>query len=81
MIFCNAGGPPGEGYCGLSQVTVPFIGPLTKLGSAIEGMSVVELDKHILEVAEKNYMVRKDMAREDWHYTYRHDSFAQSNDD
>lgn len=44
-------------------------------------MNVVELDTHILEVAERNYKVRKDLAREDWHYTYRHDSFAQSKDE
>ncbi|KAJ9649729.1 hypothetical protein H2199_000508 [Coniosporium tulheliwenetii] len=46
----------------------PFIGPLTRLGSAAEGMSVVDLDLGILEDAEENYGVRKDLAREDWHY-------------
>ncbi|EON65327.1 hypothetical protein W97_04565 [Coniosporium apollinis CBS 100218] len=72
IVFANAGGPPGKGYAGLSQVTVPFIGPLTRLGSAAEGMSVVDLDLGILEDAEENYGVRKDLSRDDWHYMYRH---------
>ncbi|KAF1831366.1 carbon-nitrogen hydrolase [Decorospora gaudefroyi] len=72
VVFANAGGPPGEGYAGLSQVTVPFVGPLTKLGSSAEGMSVVDVDMRILEDAEENYGVRADLARDDWHYDYRH---------
>ncbi|KAF2644981.1 carbon-nitrogen hydrolase [Massarina eburnea CBS 473.64] len=72
VIFANAGGPSGRGYAGLSQVTVPFIGPLTRMGSCAEGMSVVDLDMQILEEAEDNYKVREDLAREDWHYDYRH---------
>ncbi|KAI9699494.1 MAG: hypothetical protein M1820_007125 [Bogoriella megaspora] len=71
IIFVNAGGPPGKGYAGLSQVTAPFIGPLTRLGSSAEGMSVVNLDMAILEEAEANYKVREDMAKHDWHYDYR----------
>src|SRR3954469_4535916 len=39
VIFANAGGPPGKGYAGLSQVTVPYIGPLARLGSCLEGMA------------------------------------------
>lgn len=72
IIFANAGGPPGHGYAGLSQVTVPYIGPLTRLGSCAEGMSVVDLDLGILEDAEETYKVRADLARDDWHYDYRH---------
>lgn len=72
IIFANAGGPPGRGYAGLSQVTVPFVGALTKLGGAAEGMSVVDIDMQILEDAEANYQVRADLARDDWHYDYRH---------
>ena len=72
IVFANAGGPPGKGYAGLSQVTAPFIGPLTRMGSCAEGMSVVDLDMQILEDAEANYKVREDMAREEWHYDYRH---------
>ena len=71
IVFANAGGPPGCGYAGLSQVTVPFIGPITRLGSSSEGMSVVDLDLGILDIAEDNYRVRADIARHDWHYDYR----------
>jgi predicted amidohydrolase len=72
VVFANAGGPPGKGYAGLSQVTVPFVGALGKLGGAGEGMCVVDLDMQILEDAESNYQVRSDIARGDWHYVYRH---------
>ncbi|KAF2139334.1 uncharacterized protein K452DRAFT_289880 [Aplosporella prunicola CBS 121167] len=72
IIFANAGGPPGEGYAGLSQVTVPYVGALTRLGGSAEGMSVVDLDLSILDDAEDNYRVREDLARHDWHYDYRH---------
>ena len=37
-----------------------------------EGMRVVEVDMEILEVAEMNYKVREDLAKEDWHYGYSH---------
>ncbi|KAF2191118.1 carbon-nitrogen hydrolase [Zopfia rhizophila CBS 207.26] len=72
IIFANAGGPPGRGYAGLSQVTVPFVGALTRLGSCAEGMSVVDVDMQILEDAEENYKIRSDLTRDDWHYDYRH---------
>ncbi|KAF2271784.1 carbon-nitrogen hydrolase [Westerdykella ornata] len=72
VVFTNAGGPPGEQFVGLSQVAVPFAGPLTRLGSSAEGMSVVDVDMKILEEAEANYGIRADLAREDWHYDYRH---------
>lgn len=72
IVFANAGGPPGRGYAGLSQVVVPFVGPLTRMGSCGEGMSVVDIDLQVLEDAEANYQVRSDLARDDWHYDYRH---------
>lgn len=74
IIFANVGGPPGMGYAGLSQVTVPYCGAITKLSSHAEGMSVVDIDMEILEEAEANYGVRADLARDDWHYLYRHNS-------
>ena len=58
---------------------MPFIGALgdeTK-DSEEEGMSIVDIDMEILDEAEKNYKVREDMGRADWHYTYRHDSFGE----
>jgi hypothetical protein len=72
IVFANAGGPPGRGYAGLSQVTIPFVGALTRLGSCAEGMSVVDVDMQVLEDAEENYKIRADLEREDWHYDYRH---------
>ena len=84
MIFVNAGGPRGTTgrgtYAGLSRVTVPFLGALgdeTK-DSEEEGMSIADIDMEVLEKAEDNYKVREDIGREDWHYTYRHDNFRQT---
>ena len=50
---------------------MPFIGPLGRMASSEEGMSIVDLDMTILDEAEDNYKVRADLAREDWHYFYR----------
>ncbi|KAF2761292.1 carbon-nitrogen hydrolase [Pseudovirgaria hyperparasitica] len=72
IIFANAGGPPQKGYAGLSQVVIPYVGPIARLGSSAEGMAVIDLDLGILEDAEENYKVRADLARQDWHYDYRH---------
>lgn len=72
IAFCNAGGPNAEGYAGLSQVCIPFAGPLVRMGGPSEGMAVVDLDLGVLDIAEDNYKVRADLAREDWHYSYRH---------
>ncbi|GAB7346215.1 hypothetical protein MBLNU457_4948t2 [Dothideomycetes sp. NU457] len=55
IVFCNAGGPSGEGYVGLSQVCAPFVGPIVKIGSYAEGMAVAALDMQIVEDAEENY--------------------------
>ena len=68
----NAGGPPGSGFAGLSQVTIPFVGPLARLGASPEGMLVVDLDLKVVDLAEDYYKVREDLARDDWHYDYRH---------
>ncbi|KAG9199467.1 hypothetical protein G6514_008430 [Epicoccum nigrum] len=72
IVFANAGGPPGKGYAGLSQVTVPFVGPVGRLGGSGEGMLVVDVDLKVLEEAEECYGVRRDILGEDWHYEYRH---------
>ena len=37
-------------------------------------MSVVDVDMGILEEAEECYGIRGDLARDDWHYDYRHDT-------
>ncbi|RWA06812.1 hypothetical protein EKO27_g8288 [Xylaria grammica] len=63
VVFVNAGGPPEKGektsFAGLSQVGVPHLGALGRLGRA-EGMSIVDLDMDVLRVAEENYKVRED---------------------
>jgi predicted amidohydrolase len=73
VVFANAGGPPGKTekgtYAGLSQVCVPLQGALGKLGPE-EGMTVVDVDMKVLDVAEANYKVRQDMGSEGWHYEY-----------
>lgn len=75
IVFCNIGGPSGASdYAGRSQVTMPFIGPLARLGSGAEGVLLVDLDMNILEHAERNYKVRADLARSDWHYDYFKDA-------
>lgn len=58
----------------MSRVTVPFLGALGEetRGFKGEGMSVVEVDMRVLEEAERQYKVREDLGREDWHYVYRH---------
>ncbi|KAI1122364.1 carbon-nitrogen hydrolase [Nemania abortiva] len=72
-VFVNAGGPPEKGnktnFAGLSQVGVPHIGALGRLGPA-EGISIVDLDMNVLKIAEENYKVREDMKTEGWHYAY-----------
>ncbi|KAJ6103431.1 hypothetical protein N7486_005858 [Penicillium sp. IBT 16267x] len=70
VVFANAGGPPGKSYCGLSQINIPYAGPLVRLGTSTEGMGVATLDMAVMEDAEKNYGIRADMADPDW--CYRH---------
>ncbi|KAL7621869.1 hypothetical protein AAE478_007369 [Parahypoxylon ruwenzoriense] len=73
VVFVNAGGPPEKGektsFAGLSQVGMPHIGSLGKMGRS-EGMSILDLDMDVLRIAEDNYKVREDMRREGWHYAY-----------
>ena len=66
--------PAGSHYAGLSRVTVPFVGAIPALGedmkdSAVEGMSIVDVNMRHVEEAEKNYKIRADM-RENWHYQH-----------
>ena len=85
VVFVNGGGPKGRTkrgtFAGLSRVAMPFIGARGSetMDTGEEGMSIVEADMELLEQAEKNYKVREDLAREDWHYVYRHDSFPRDN--
>jgi predicted amidohydrolase len=67
VVFANAGGPEGV-YVGLSQVAVPFRGPVGRMGGCEEGVLVVDIEMEVLVEAERNYQVRADMGRADWHY-------------
>ena len=40
---------------------------------------MVDLDMQILEDAEENYKVRKDLASEGWHYDYRQSAEEKGN--
>jgi len=73
VIFVNAGGPVEEGYAGLSQVALPIVGTVKgSFENGEAGMRIVEVDMEVLEIAERNYKVREDLAKEDWHYGYSH---------
>lgn len=73
IIFCNAGGPKGEGYVGLSSVSMPIVGTLPgSFEDGEPGVRIIEVDEKLLDVAEANYKIREDLKREDWHYGYSH---------
>ncbi|KPM45636.1 hypothetical protein AK830_g913 [Neonectria ditissima] len=75
VIYCNAGGPANEGFFGCSQVVLPIVG--TVPGSFTDGteeMRVLDVDMRTVEVAERNYKVREDLRKEDWHYGYARES-------
>jgi predicted amidohydrolase len=75
VIFVNAGGKAEDGYCGLSQVAMPLLGAVKgSFDGPEDGMRVVEVDMEVLEIAERNYKVREDLAKENWHYGYSHES-------
>ncbi|KAM0263918.1 hypothetical protein ACHAQJ_000953 [Trichoderma viride] len=60
VAFCNA--------LGHSQVTMPILGSLGKMGVEKEGCIVSEIDLEALDVAESHYKVREDIRAEEWHY-------------
>lgn len=61
VALCNAWGQ--------SQVTMPILGSLGKLGVEEEGTIVSEIDLSVLGVAESHYRIRADLAHEAWHYS------------
>lgn len=71
VIFCNAGGPADEGFIGVSQAALPIVGAVEgSFPDSTEAVQIAEVDMEIVEVAERNYKVRQDIQREDWHYGY-----------
>ncbi|KAJ5689553.1 hypothetical protein N7462_003945 [Penicillium macrosclerotiorum] len=70
VVFCNVAGPASEGFAGLSQVALPFLGRVDRFDNSEEGMKIVSVDTNVLEEAENVYKVREDLATPDWHYGY-----------
>jgi predicted amidohydrolase len=68
VVFANAGGP-SDVYVGLSQIAVPFVGPIAAMKDSSEGTIIADIDLGVLKAAEVNYKVRADMTAVDWHYT------------
>lgn len=69
VLFCNIGGPAEDGYMGLSQAVLPIVGPVPGgFEDCAEGMKVVDVDLNLIDVAEDNYKVRKDLGKEGFHY-------------
>lgn len=69
IVFCNVGGPKEEDFMGLSQVVLPLVGSVPGgFEDSSEGVRVVEVNLEVLDVAESNYKIRKDLARLDFHY-------------
>jgi predicted amidohydrolase len=83
VVYVNAGGAAsggcvpmpkagedefGRSYAGVSQVGMPLLGSLGRIGHGQEEMSVVEIDMGVLDVAEGVYKVREDMGRRQWAY-------------
>lgn len=60
IVFINAGG--------LSQLCMPIQGPIGVMPIEEEKMGVVDIDLDVLRIAENNYKVREDLARDDFHY-------------
>jgi hypothetical protein len=55
--MANAGGPEEKGYAGLSQITLPFMGPIVKAEGTGEQLIIGDVNMEILEEAEANYKV------------------------
>ncbi|KAK1449439.1 carbon-nitrogen hydrolase [Colletotrichum paranaense] len=71
IIYCNAGGPSEQGYFGCSQVALPIVGKVPgSFTDGEDGMRVVDVDMRVVEIAERNYQIRQDLGRIDWHYGY-----------
>ncbi|WQF86720.1 Putative carbon-nitrogen hydrolase [Colletotrichum destructivum] len=71
LIYCNATGPPEQGFFGCSQVALPIVGKVPgSFNDGEEGMRLVDVDMRVVEIAERNYQIRKDLKRVDWHYGY-----------
>ena len=77
VVYVNAAAPKGavdgkdplgNEFCGVSQVAMPILGALGGSMGPCEEMRVVDVDMGVLDLAESQYKVRQDMAKEGWHY-------------
>ncbi|RJE25970.1 hydrolase, carbon-nitrogen family [Aspergillus sclerotialis] len=66
IAFANAAGKE-EKWLGMSQVSMPVVGSVGKMGDE-EGLLVVDVDMRLLDIAEDCYGIRTDLKREGWHY-------------
>lgn len=62
VAFCNAFGE--------SQVTMPVLGTLGKLGIEKDDMIISEVNIDVLRAAEEHYKVRADLQDDGWHYSH-----------
>jgi predicted amidohydrolase len=69
IVFTNIGGAEGAGDLGLSQVAMPFSGPLGKPLGGGEGLNVIDVDMDEFEEAEQFYGIRKDINGDSWRYS------------
>ncbi|KAI0537735.1 carbon-nitrogen hydrolase [Xylaria digitata] len=61
VAFCNA--------WGRSQMTMPILGSLGKLGVEEEGTILRDVDLEVLKVAEEHFEIRADLRGDEWHYS------------
>ncbi|MFW6107577.1 MAG: carbon-nitrogen hydrolase family protein [bacterium] len=66
MVFCNAAGTweGSRGPCtsaGHSQLAMPFLGPVARLDHNREAVLVAEVDRALLEEAERSYQIKQDL--------------------
>lgn len=61
VAFCNGWGG--------SQIAMPILGSLGKLGNEQEGMVVGEVDFETVRYSERYYKIRKDLNGDEWHYS------------
>jgi predicted amidohydrolase len=67
IVFCNTGGPAKSGHFGNSQITLPFKGPIVKLGCEEEVVTQEIEFGTILEDAEDVWNIRADVTSEGWY--------------
>ncbi|KAI8234811.1 putative nitrilase [Colletotrichum sp. SAR 10_86] len=52
------------------QVFNTPLGPVGSFTDGEEDMRVIDVDMRVVEIAEQNYQIRKDLKKDNWHYGY-----------